>query len=218
MPNRITRLLTAAEAQLGSIVRTHQLTLDGFDQPMDDACAGNWIVETPPDEVAGILRVEGRDRVVFSALSDSYRTARTALQGVFRAQLASSCDLQVVLGHQRSPEHARKAQLKDIGQFIERLPGDAMFLNALSDEFDNGYVCYLRVLREVSDDQVATRASMRSFRVKYQRISRLKAPFVYALSQQLGSVFSSIGLPEDYEVARRERAAELVNHFPEVER
>jgi hypothetical protein len=217
MPDRIGRLLATAENKLGSMVRQYQLMLEGFDEPIDDKSAAEWVVETPPEDVTHVLGIHGKDGVLFAAIAKAYCAARANKLTDFKAQVMTSCDLQVALGHHRERDVARTARMKDVIQSVERLPGDAMFLNALSDELHNGYVCYLRVLREISDDEVATRASMRSFRIKYERISRLRAPFVYALSQQLGSVFSAIGLPEEYEGARRHCAADIENNFSDTE-
>jgi hypothetical protein len=62
------------------------------------------------------------------------------------------------------------------------------------------YVAYLRLVREVREPEIALLATdLEKPEVSAKRISRLTSPYVYRLTQQLGDVFASIGLPEDYE-------------------
>jgi len=77
-----------------------------------------------------------------------------------------------------------------------------MFLSSIGNDDDSGYVAYLRLLRELKDNQVALKPSSRSFEITHERIAHLKPPYLYRLTQQLGAVFSSIGLPTEYEASR----------------
>jgi hypothetical protein len=92
---------------------------------------------------------------------------------------------------------------------MEKLPGDALFLSCVGPGHANGYVCYLRILREIRQHQIATKLSQRSFEMIADRIARLRPPYVYRLTQQLADVFAAIALPKEYEDTRRARLLRL---------
>ena len=96
-------------------------------------------------------------------------------------------------------ERAVRAQLVDS---VQRLPSDTFFIGGLSASFCDGYVAYLRLVREISHEDVAIRTPELE-RAAARRISRLQSPFVYRMTQQLAEVFATIGLPQDYEDNRR---------------
>lgn len=85
---------------------------------------------------------------------------------------------------------------------IGRLPGDLFFLNSIGVGFSDGYMVYVRRIREIQVEAIAiTPAQERSGEgVSAARISLLGAPYRYRLTQQLGAVFSDIGLPQEYQV------------------
>lgn len=212
MPSRISKLIPVIESQLGAIVREYQSRIPGFDVPMDDKAVGAWVSETTDGQVEAALSIDGNDKLTFGNLADTYRRSISALSSDFGTQFIALREMQFSLGHHKSRDLSEKSILRDIGQTVQRLPGDAMYINALSDDMTAGYICYLRVLRELSNDEIAVRNTMRSFRIRYERISRLRAPFIYALSQQLGNVFSSIGLPDEYEAARLQRSGSILTN------
>lgn len=92
------------------------------------------------------------------------------------------------------------AVLRDIEKSVESLPGDVFFISRLPYEESKGFVAYLRLVRELHADSIAVVAKdLRREEVIAKRIGRLESPFLYRLTQQLGQVFSDIGLPADYE-------------------
>lgn len=96
--------------------------------------------------------------------------------------------------------------VEEIRNRLRNLPGDSFFMSSIGSDDEGGFVAYLRLVREIRMDQVATNYYDRQVRsVAAHRVSRLRAPYVYRLTQQLAEVFASIGLPEEYENSRTER-------------
>lgn len=93
--------------------------------------------------------------------------------------------------------------LKDLaGRLTRTLPGDALFLGHLSPNVTSGYVAYLRLIREIRHDAIATSAVAEGRMTEppaARRVGRLGLVYQHRLAQQLARVFSDIGLPEPYE-------------------
>jgi hypothetical protein len=99
----------------------------------------------------------------------------------------------------KSPEQRVAAEIS--GRF-GKLPGDVFFINVLGENHTGGFIAYLRLIRELRSHQIATNFFDHSRTVIADRVSQMRAPYVYRLTQLLADVFASIGLPEEYERAR----------------
>lgn len=95
---------------------------------------------------------------------------------------------------------------KAIHQGLTRqIPGDVMFFSRVAPGDDRGYVAVLRLIREVVEDAIALspvleRKTPTTFRAR--RVSRLRLLYTHRLVQQMGQVFTDIGLPVAYEKSR----------------
>lgn len=93
--------------------------------------------------------------------------------------------------------------LKDLaGRLTKSLPGDALFIGMLSSMHSEGYIAYLRLIREITHGSIATSAvheRRMSEPPSARRIGRLDMVYQHRLAQQITRVFSDIGLPEPYE-------------------
>src|SRR5262249_52739088 len=77
-------------------------------------------------------------------------------------------------------------------------PGDILFVPTPTSVGFNYGAAWLRAIREVRLEDVAVKLSeLRPGGA--MRVARLGPIFRYKLTQQLGQVFSDIGLPKDYE-------------------
>lgn len=85
-----------------------------------------------------------------------------------------------------------------IKTFLDNPPGDCMILPAMLGLDQEIHVAFLRVLRELRDQDIALKTSQGNER-KGQRIGRLVPVLRYRLTQMLAQVFSDIGLPDSYE-------------------
>ncbi|MEV4764509.1 hypothetical protein AB0J89_17990 [Micromonospora chokoriensis] len=93
--------------------------------------------------------------------------------------------------------------LSDIRSRLKTLPGDVFFIGSLAQGHVDGYMAYLRLIRETNLRQISTSYYNKDGRgIVADRVSRLRAPYIYRLTQQMADVFASIGLPEEYETAR----------------
>jgi predicted DNA-binding ArsR family transcriptional regulator len=106
------------------------------------------------------------------------------------------------LGDSKTLEKSASTVASDLASTLKKLPGDALFLNEVSPEHVQGYVVYLRRVIEVNENAIVRTQARLPSDARYLRASRLRSPYVYALSQQFGAVFSAIGLPTVYESAR----------------
>ena len=171
-----------------------------FSHPISAERSLQWVQQSDPTVIAQRLRLSSAEAPEFVTLAEAFRGARTALDAPFPHQCEAyyrACD---VVG--KDPAATKKALAAEFSSHIKGLPGDAIFLTSLSVEHDEGYVVYLRILRELTDGQVGLKTSSRSFEITHERIARLRPPYLYRLTQQLGAVFSSIGLPGEYEASR----------------
>lgn len=93
--------------------------------------------------------------------------------------------------------------------FLDKPPGDCMVLPQLPGLAPGLNIAFLRAMREVRDQDIATKTSeMTKNRAK--RIGRLIPVLRYRLTQMLAQVFSDIGLPDDYEVMLKEQTNRFV--------
>lgn len=97
-----------------------------------------------------------------------------------------------------------------IGTFLEKPPGDCMVLPQLPGLNPGLNVAFLRAMREVRDQDIATKTSeIRNNRAK--RIGQLVPVLRYRLTQMLAQVFSDIGLPDEYEAMLKKERGKFVD-------
>lgn len=84
-----------------------------------------------------------------------------------------------------------------------QLPQDAFFLSEVPGEEGMGFIAKLRQLVFVPRTQlVQSVAQAKEHESAYLRVGRLIPTFKHALAQQLGNLYSRIGLPLEYEESR----------------
>jgi len=138
-----------------------------------------WVVEEEPCNIADALSMPtGTDRDRFLELTTVLQAITKRDNTLHSGQLSNLSDLSR-FGFGKSLSKISQ-QLND---YMQRLPGDAFFLNggAMLEE-PGGYVCYLRLVQTVSDSDVSlTNSALRDGVDRpYRRIGRLRSPFVYA--------------------------------------
>lgn len=97
-------------------------------------------------------------------------------------------------------------------RILKQLPGDALFLAAPAPEATKGYIAYLRIIREIHFEKIATSAMQERLggsRIAARRIGRILPLYLHKLTQQMAAVFTAIGLPKPYE-EHRDTMLELV--------
>lgn len=96
-----------------------------------------------------------------------------------------------------------------IGTFLDKPPGDCMVLPQLPGLAPGLHVAFLRAMREVRDQDIATKTS-EAAPDRANRIGRLAPVLRYRLTQMLAQVFSDIGLPDEYETTLKEQKVRFV--------
>lgn len=95
----------------------------------------------------------------------------------------------------KSNKNFSQTKIKD---FLNNTPGDCMILPEISGLQSGIHIAYLRIMREVTERDIALKTSETS-NEKGQRIGCLIPVVRYRLTQMLAQVFSDIGLPDEYE-------------------
>jgi hypothetical protein len=211
LPRRVARLADSLSEQFVSIMRKAQKeNFADFERPISLARAKSWVLETSPAEVASSLKLVGQQRVLFASFAEQFAALNRLKQGDFEEYCGAFISTQQLRMPTKEAGSIRQGLRLDLAGHTNELPGDALFLNSLGDGLDRGYVAYLRVMRELPDESVALKSSQISFDMTHERISRMRSPYVHALTQRLAAVFSAIGLPSEYEKARTESGMRLL--------
>ncbi|MDE0777897.1 MAG: hypothetical protein OSB43_16600 [Nocardioides sp.] len=167
-----------------------------------------WVLEEDSD---AILQAFGS--VVIPAPVRDLMNVLKSLLAEQPEDLSSVIDLlagaRLAVGDFKELQKAHAATANDLASTLKSLPGDVLLLNEISAVDSEGYVVYLRRAFEIPDSSVVISYSRLPHDAHYARISRLRAPYVYALTQQFGAVFSAIGLPNSYEQARESIASRI---------
>jgi hypothetical protein len=172
--------------------------LPEFPSPLSDDGTRAWIDRDPPDVIVDTLGAAGTPRGdKLHAVLDEIRRVRTASQSPSMKEQLAALDSLKTAKERRAGQQALEK--------LACLPGDCFFLGTLGNGSGEGFIAYLRLVREIRSGEIAIRATdLRDGEVKAKRIARTRSPYIYRLTQQLGDVFASVALPADYELARDE--------------
>lgn len=163
----------------------------------------SWIAEeSDPRTLSAELNLTGAPATRFESAALCAKTLLGQDPSSIEDAVSSLAAAKVELGDLNAEDRARQVVASDLAACIRDLPGDALFLNEVSATHVDGYVAYLRRVVELDETGVVLTASRLPADAQYLRVSRLRSPYIYALTQQFASVFSSIGLPDEYEKAR----------------
>lgn len=165
----------------------------------------SWIMEVEPSDILATLQISGALGSKIQQYMKCYRELVKARSSdeltLFMEAFATA---KLTLGDGKSKNQAKASVAKQLAECLKTLPGDALFISSLADDAREGYVAYLRRIHEVKDDRVARSTVSVPGDAQFYRMGRLTAPYIYALTQQVGSVFGAIGLPGEYENKRSE--------------
>lgn len=206
LPAKVERAATPLREQIVRTIRGLQAErAPEFPEPISEPAALRWVREVTADGVADELNVPaGKDRERFVALGADYAVAEGSLStGTFDALLNALVHLRTRQAGNRDQVFSKIWQ--EIETLVAALPGDAFFIGCIGPDHAKGYVAYLRLVREIEQARIAVRQTdLRDSGFYARRVAALKSPYVYRLTQQLAEVFAAIGLPSEYEDARRD--------------
>jgi hypothetical protein len=210
LPKQISKSLVKIDERLTTTIQRLQTSnRPEFPSLLTSEVVISWIDGASIDAVADELRAPTEDR---EQLQKLVALRRELVGSLLSAEIAKHteaiCNARSIL-QQSKPDTVRTNLHKDVQSHLKDLPGDALFIRALSKIHSTGFIAYLRFVRELNQTAVAIRPADLSRGAQARRVGRLRAPYVYRLTQMLGTVFSSIGLPQEYEAARHEIIARL---------
>jgi len=203
LPRRVERALGSVGEELVAAVRGVQAKIPEFPEPMSQEAVLGWVEGVTATAILSALAVrEPQEIARLTGLIADYQALRaSARDGSFDAQLDALASLRA--RNNKGPLAEAQLRLRsEIADATEKLPGDAFFVGYLADGEALGHVAYLRLVREIRHDQIATRVTDLAS-AKAKRVSRMSSPYLYRLTQQLADVFAAIGLPDVYERQRR---------------
>lgn len=162
----------------------------------------DWVAESNVDDVVETLELQGGADSEFKKLATHLKSLTGGTPSALGIAVRLLADAKFALGDSKTVEKSAASVASDLASSLKKLPGDALFLNEVSPEHAQGYVVYLRRVIEVNENVIVRTQARLPSDARYLRASRLRSPYVYALSQQFAAVFSAIGLPSAYETAR----------------
>ncbi|MDJ0410400.1 hypothetical protein [Rhodococcoides fascians] len=178
--------------------------------PVSSDRAIQWLAEVGPGVVAEKIQATAPDEQELCRVHKAFEHLQIASDN-FYLRTSSYLNAMQNLNPKSTIEKLTQSLNNDFRQLMKNLPGDALFLNQIADSHSGGYICYLRMIDNVNESDIACSPSMLSDQHNWQRTSRLASPFLYALTHQLADVFSSIGLPESYESRRDDTSSNFLN-------
>ncbi|CDI11772.1 hypothetical protein ACA106_06855 [Agrobacterium pusense] len=188
-----------AFAKLATRLSTWRAKANGGSEISAEAVRA-WLRRAGPDGLMDELGVTNKgERNTLTAVIDPAVLLDTALH-------ATDVDFSVFA---KAYAAARSKQYKpewfsgELAKMIEGLPGDIFHLPSMPGDENGDLFLMLRHIRQIRGEELTSRPDdVRTGAAKAKRIARVTAPYRYAITQNLGKIFSDIGLPEAYEKRR----------------
>jgi hypothetical protein len=210
LPDQVQRVRDLIADEIRTLARrlkeTHQPGYAGdlTDRGIDDAVR----TEEAPYMADALNVPVGPDRQQLTGLIEAHQRCDAAAGAMNYSVYRDAIEI-AALSRGLDAEKAVRRLASDTTNRLERPPGDVFFVGSVH-EAREGFVAYLRLVREINQTEIAiTTPQVRVGDAKAIRVARLRSPYVYRLTQQLGDVFSAIGLPTTYEANRRDHATRI---------
>lgn len=203
----VEKFIPGARERIRKLQRSYR---PDFPQEMSDQAIANLIQSSLPGEVVEQFRVPASECSAVTEMLTAFKSVMQipkddGLMGLVNL-LAT---LRAINGGNASNKNSH-AVLDELAKEIKDLPGDAFFIGCIESGRADGFVAYLRFVRELHTEAIALQSSdLKKTTTKVRRIARLRSPFIYRLTQQLGNVFADIGLPGEYEEKRSSIANDI---------
>lgn len=168
----------------------------------------DWVKRVEPDSICSALQIPEPDIKKMKRNLESFRSALFALDDIKETdQFKRLVTLRSkILEKDCLQETAKQAQ----DETKSKLPEDVFLLTTLPQLDTGPTVVLLREIVAVPYKAVCYRTCDAISDEMFLRIGRLQPTFKYAVSQAFGSLYSKIGLPDDYE-ERCEEVFEQIN-------
>lgn len=175
----------------------------------------DWISRDQPDMIAAMLFNEEYDaekRRKFLSKIEAAKNAIDAEQELLQqTSPASYMEKLVSLANKitlNPPADARSNIGMALRGHCTSPPGDVFFLSQVPGDGTGGFFALLRHITQCDIKDIFLESARRpGLALPMRRVGRLKAPYLYALTQNIARVFADIGLPGHYS-ERRSSSAE----------
>jgi hypothetical protein len=185
------------------IHKSRTVASDGDQHRIDDTRLREWLVQKDSSAIMDRLGIAGgqsADRL--TAEIDAFAQLCTARSKPLQAQIRAMAVHRKLGQPKKTLDECEAEVRRELSNGLS-LPSDTIFLSTVGPGYDEGYVAYLRLVREVDEDEIVVSVSRAFSQAYWHRIASLRPTYAFHLTQQLASVFSSIGLPEEYERLRQ---------------
>jgi hypothetical protein len=187
--------------QFGRIARE-----SGKSAPSADAVLG-WIERESPETIAASFGLDEKEARKFARAIVAFSSVRKASMVVeSEPTFDALCRASVARGDGSS--ESMRARLWGKAK-AETHPDDIFYLNSLPQIDGSGYVALLRDVVAIPVEKVVVSAEKATDDKFFLRVGRLQPTFKYALSQGFAGLYSRIGLPAAYELARKSHCANV---------
>lgn len=110
----------------------------------------------------------------------------------------------------KSSDQMLRSSLRDR---LQRFPGDFLYVHKPSPYHPAGYVALLRLVSSIHESSVSLRPMDETASTEARRVARLSTLFCHRVVQQMAQVFTDIGLPTDYELARDNHLSKIAEDW-----
>lgn len=194
--------LEKARSKLFGVLRERLHSMQGKYLPglnqFSDMAIGSWVQRASAAEICSKFTEAGANEL--KNLDDAVRNyiRATKVDSLSSDQMADIIGQYASVIYPTSPS-PEETLGKELSNHLQNLPGDVYFIHNISEELSGGYFIMLRYISQCPSNQIAVSAEGQNIGTTARRISRLRSPYVYSLTQALGRVFSDVGLPDRHE-------------------
>lgn len=215
----LTREIRLLRNQIGESIRDEMQRLVeaspvGFAMPSRDRLE-SWPLETPSAGLASALSLPQSELSLIETLSSAAIDLDSISESAPIAEWWSLCCTAMHLNGAKSVAKANSSLMKRLeSELPKNMPGDVLYLTRPMPTPNSGFVALARFPVEVRPPTIAMNGPDELYgNPLFRRVSRLASPYRYRLTQLFGDIYSSIGLPSEYEHERNRTFAELAGRI-----
>jgi hypothetical protein len=150
------------------------------------------------DDIIAVFQIDNRkivDRA--SEKMDALRRSTVALEKLRQYPTVENLRDYTRAAYANDPSERLATEFKN---HTKTLPGDVFYIDKISSLQGRGFFALMRYLGQCSVDGIAINTEYDCAHAI--RFARLQSPYIYAMTQSLGKVFSDIGLPNEHKEDR----------------
>lgn len=191
------------------MAKWHSLQI-GTPSGLTDEATLSWVQRATADEICADLNVPIDQKKNISKAIQLLKSGLSASETPNLQDCMSRLALFKACTSEKPIDICQQDILKDAQK--EELPDDFFLFTSLPQIETGPAVVHLRELFGVDAKAIRYRATDADSDECFLRVGRLEPTFKYAVSQAFGSLYSKIGLPNEYEV-RRDNALKFIQTY-----